>query len=90
MAEGSAASLQQWLAQLVTAVLFMHSHGMLHRDISTHNVFLDYNANVVVGDLGLAKRVAVSSSDLTEQGAHAHAGMRHGHGRHGRCRWGLG
>ena len=32
-------------------------------------VFLDYNANVVVGDLGLAKRVAVSSSDLNEQGA---------------------
>ena len=51
-----------WLAQLASATLFMHSHHMLHRDLSTHNVFLDFFANVVLGDLGLAKRVAVTDS----------------------------
>ena len=44
----------------------MHSHGMLHRDISTNNVFLDFFANVVLGDLGLAKRVAVCSTDMND------------------------
>ena len=55
-----------WLAQLASAVLYMHSHGVLHRDISLNNVFLDFYANLVIGDLGLAKRVAVCSADTND------------------------
>ena len=59
-------TLTLWLAQLASAVLYMHSHGVLHRDISTNNVFLDFYANLVIGDLGLAKRVAVCSADTND------------------------
>ncbi len=39
---------------------------MLHRDISTNNIFLDFDANVLVGDLGLAKRIVVGATSEGE------------------------
>ena len=59
-------TVELWLGQLSSAVLYMHSNGVLHRDLSTSNVFLDFYANVVMGDLGLAKRVAVTSTDMSD------------------------
>lgn len=59
-------SVRVWVGQLASAVLFMHTHGVVHRDISTSNVFLNFFANVVIGDLGLAKRVAVCSTDMID------------------------
>ena len=56
--------ISEWLSQLAAAVLFMHENGVLHRDISAANVFLDWGGNVVVGDLGLAKRVAICSDSF--------------------------
>ena len=41
----------------------MHSQGVLHRDLSAANIFLDFEACIVMGDLGLAKRVAASDAN---------------------------
>ena len=52
-----------WLAQLGTAVAFMHEHKVLHRDLSASNIFLRSpptartRGDLVVGDLGFSKRV---------------------------------
>ena len=44
-----------WVAQIASAVSYMHSLRMLHRDLSTHNVFFTASGRVKVGDFGLTK-----------------------------------
>ncbi len=45
----------QWLAQLVSALQEIHSHGMVHRDIKTANIFLTEGAtSIKLGDFGSA------------------------------------
>ncbi len=45
-----------WLAQLVSALREIHSHGMLHRDIKTANIFLTERAEAIkLGDFGCAR-----------------------------------
>ena len=46
-----------WLAQLASAVMYMHSKKILHRDLSSDNIFHRANGDVLVGDLGLSKKV---------------------------------
>eukprot|EP00250_Pteridium_aquilinum_P020318 c24783_g1_i2 orf=712-1761(-) len=36
---------------------FLHSRGIVHRDLKTANVFLDEERNAVIGDLGVARLV---------------------------------
>ncbi|KAF1995216.1 spindle assembly checkpoint kinase [Amniculicola lignicola CBS 123094] len=40
----------RWVEQLIDAVRFIHSRGVLHGDISCNNVFLDDSLNVKLGD----------------------------------------
>lgn len=56
-----------WLSQLVSAVLYMHEQGVLHRDISTSNVFLDFGGDILVGDLGLSKRVVMGGPSEADE-----------------------
>jgi serine/threonine protein kinase len=42
---------------------YMHSLGIVHRDIKSHNVLVDENFNIKVCDFGLA-RFKVSNSEL--------------------------
>ena len=46
-------------AQLAAAVDHMHLHGVLHRDLSSENVFFGSGErrHVLVGDLGLSKKL---------------------------------
>lgn len=46
-----------WLAQLTSAVMHMHQKKILHRDLSSDNIFHRANGDVLVGDLGLSKKV---------------------------------
>ena len=40
--------------QICEAVNYLHNHGLIHRDIKPHNIFLDENKDARLGDFGLA------------------------------------
>ncbi|CAN0581457.1 unnamed protein product, partial [Ectocarpus sp. 12 AP-2014] len=40
--------------QMLEGVDFIHSKGIIHRDLTPPNVFLDGEENVKLGDFGLA------------------------------------
>jgi len=47
-----------WIAQMASAIEYMHSKHVLHRDLSATNVFLSSAYNIKVGDFGLSKASA--------------------------------
>ncbi|TQV95466.1 spindle assembly checkpoint kinase [Cordyceps javanica] len=42
----------RWMTQLADALVHIHSHGVLHGDLTTTNIFLDKNLNVRLADFG--------------------------------------
>ena len=44
-----------WFVQISSALKFVHSKNILHRDLKTQNVFLDQHWRVKLGDFGIAK-----------------------------------
>lgn len=49
--------LKLWIAQLITAVEYLHKRGIVHLDIKPKNLGLNENNNLVLFDFGLSKRV---------------------------------
>lgn len=41
-------------SQLAEGLSYLHSKGLIHRDLKPQNIFLDVNYNVKLGDFGLA------------------------------------
>lgn len=46
--------VRYWTVQMAGAIKYMHSKGIIHRDLKMGNIFLDKDMNVKVGDFGLA------------------------------------
>ncbi|TVY83345.1 Cell cycle serine/threonine-protein kinase CDC5/MSD2, partial [Lachnellula suecica] len=53
-----------WTVQMAGAIKYMHSKGIIHRDLKMGNIFLDRNMNVKIGDFGLAA-LLMSGKDWT-------------------------
>lgn len=53
-----------WTVQMAGAIKYMHSKGIIHRDLKMGNIFLDKDMNVKVGDFGLAA-LLMSGKDMT-------------------------
>lgn len=59
---------RSFMRQLLSAVRYLHKHGIIHRDIKPENLFLDENFNLKLGDFGFAtwvrsrKRVGETST----------------------------
>lgn len=46
-----------YLIQIVESLKYLHSHGVIHRDLKLGNLFIDHHMIVKVGDFGLATRL---------------------------------
>merc|ERR1719487_1931278 len=57
------ASVWRYLLLLVSALRFVHSRKILHRDLKAQNVFVGTDGNVRLGDFGVSKLLE-STSDL--------------------------
>jgi polo-like kinase 4 len=45
------------LLQVVSGLLYLHSHGIMHRDLTLANIMLTSQMNIKIGDFGLATQV---------------------------------
>ncbi|RVX71504.1 hypothetical protein B0A52_05076 [Exophiala mesophila] len=48
--------VRRFMLQLVSAVQYMHAHGLYHRDIKPENIFLTHDGSMKLGDFGLSTR----------------------------------
>jgi len=53
--------IMTWTAQLASAIWYMHSRRIMHRDIKTANIFLNSDKTLFVGDLGTGRNVTRNS-----------------------------
>ena len=51
----SESDIESWWNQLVDALNYTHSKGIVHRDIKPGNIFIDENCVVKIGDFGSAR-----------------------------------
>uniref|UniRef100_UPI00358EB60C serine/threonine-protein kinase PLK4 n=1 Tax=Myxine glutinosa TaxID=7769 RepID=UPI00358EB60C len=49
--------VRQFMNQLVSGMLYLHSHGILHRDLTLANLLLSQEMNVKIADFGLAAQL---------------------------------
>jgi serine/threonine protein kinase len=45
------------MLQLISAVDYMHSNRVIHRDLKLGNIFINENMEIKVGDFGLAAKL---------------------------------
>ena len=59
----------RWFRQALEALRYAHRNAVLHRDLKPHNLLLNAEGNVKVGDFGLFKRVRADDPARTSAAA---------------------
>ncbi|MBN3305585.1 PLK4 kinase, partial [Amia calva] len=52
---------RHFMNQIVTGMLYLHTHGILHRDLTLSNLLLTSNLNIKIADFGLATQLKIPS-----------------------------
>ncbi|KAK7806662.1 hypothetical protein U0070_021933 [Myodes glareolus] len=53
----SESEARHFMHQIITGMLYLHSHGILHRDLTLSNILLTRNMNIKIADFGLATQL---------------------------------
>ncbi|XP_033615910.1 serine/threonine-protein kinase PLK4 isoform X1 [Fukomys damarensis] len=48
---------RHFMHQIIAGLLYLHSHGILHRDLTLSNLLLTHNMNIKIADFGLATQL---------------------------------
>lgn len=54
---------KKFFAQLVSGVDYMHSKGLIHRDLKLENLLLDKNKNIIISDFGFVNSYNLNNSN---------------------------
>ncbi|CAH6719837.1 serine/threonine-protein kinase Kin4p [[Candida] jaroonii] len=55
---------KKFFAQLVSGVDYLHSKGLIHRDLKLENLLLDKNKNIIITDFGFVNSYNQNRNDL--------------------------
>ncbi len=67
--DSSLSWLHTWLADIAEALDYVHSRGLVHRDVKPGNIFFDAHGTAFLGDFGVSSRTPRhSSTPLTRDG----------------------
>ena len=61
------AEVAAWLPDVAAALDFLHSEGLVHRDIKPDNILFDASGRAYLGDFGIAKVLAESEESNAKQ-----------------------
>ncbi|XP_041348424.1 serine/threonine-protein kinase nekl-2-like [Gigantopelta aegis] len=57
-----------WMWQMSSALWYMHSMDIIHRDLKPENIYLSKDANLKLGDLGIARELDADNLAFTVAG----------------------
>ncbi len=67
MSEVTEGNAERWYGQLVSALDYCHSHGIVHRDVKLNNVLIDPDGNAILSDFGVARILDDEMRDELQQ-----------------------
>lgn len=56
------------ISEILNGVVYLHSEGVLHRDLKPQNILYNSDSDIVINDLGLGRQVNSDSDRLTRVG----------------------